>query len=366
MEGGDTNVVNRCINVIRTNSSADKAFGFDMIAKKCSEAYEVYFMGEMLCQSSRCASFCTLQDGEFDTHPQAKAGDTIMTYSALPASIREIVSGEQGIADFTDLRNEEDALREFRTNMAHMEWLASLGTRSAALAHEMKQPLTVVHLSLDDALDELKAASSHLESAMEELKEALTQIPNLTSIFNGFCNLPRYTSDNPVTEVDVRTVAERVAKLFSRNQRQMRIVLNIEEAIPLPPVRMIERDLEQLFFALVENALYAANGRGTRQLIINCQAKGRYVELRFSDNCGGIPEENLDKIFEPFFTTRPRGQGTGLGLCMVQEIVARAGGSVRAESELGKGSTFIVSLPLSPSRSCADRQRQVTREKAYV
>jgi signal transduction histidine kinase len=74
--------------------------------------------------------------------------------------------------------------------------------------------------------------------------------------------------------------------------------------------------------------------------------KDEHIELRFSDTCGGIPTESLDKIFEPFFTTKPRGHGTGLGLCIVRDAVARVGGRVRVESELGKGSTFFVTLPI--------------------
>ncbi len=69
-----------------------------------------------------------------------------------------------------------------------------------------------------------------------------------------------------------------------------------------------------------------------------------HIELRFTDNGGGIAPENLDKIFEPFFTTNP--EGTGLGLSVVQDVVARSGGKVRVESRIGEGSTFFVSLPI--------------------
>ena len=75
--------------------------------------------------------------------------------------------------------------------------------------------------------------------------------------------------------------------------------------------------------------------------------KDRRVELRFADTCGGIAPENIDAVLEPFFTTKPPGQGTGLGLCIVQEIAARAGGKVSLESEFGKGTTFFVALPVA-------------------
>ena len=135
--------------------------------------------------------------------------------------------------------------------------------------------------------------------------------------------------------------------MFHGSSRRIKIVLDLGEMDSLPPVVMNERDLEQLFFALIENAVHAADGEEGRQLIVNGVTKDHCIELRFSDNCGGIPSENVDKIFEPFFSTKPPDQGTGLGLCMVQQIISRIGGRVRVESKFGSGSTFIVTLPLN-------------------
>ena len=101
-----------------------------------------------------------------------------------------------------------------------------------------------------------------------------------------------------------------------------------------------------MFFALADNAIHAADGKRKRQLDISGAVKGDHIELRFADNCGGIAPENLDKIFEPFFTTRPAGEGTGLGLPIVQHIVSRAGGKVWVENKPGKGATFFVALPV--------------------
>lgn len=341
-------MVYRDVDTIGATGNVNRALSFGMISRKCAQAYEVCFRGNMLCQGSRCGE---IQDSEIHTHARdATGGDMRATCSALPDPIRE---GSEGVgtalggAGATESGRKEEQFRAFHAHMARTEWLASLGARSAALAHELTQPLTVVRLSLDDALDKLEAASSHLESATEELREALTQIPNLTSIVNRFRNLARYPSDKPITEVDVRAVAERVAWLFNGNTQRMRIVLNLGEIAPLPPVSMNERDLEQLFFALFENAIHAADGKENRRLIVDSVTEGHYVELRFSDDCCGIPPESLDKIFEPFFSTKPQGRGTGLGLSVVQGIISRVGGKVSVESEHGEGTTFFVALPLN-------------------
>ncbi len=126
--------------------------------------------------------------------------------------------------------------------------------------------------------------------------------------------------------------------------------LHLEGMGKLPPIYSNEKGLEQLFFSLVENAIQAADGKKSHQLIVSGAVKDKQIELRFADNCGGITPENLDKIFEPFFTTRPAGEGTGLRLCVVEHIVSRAGGRVRAASKAGEGSTFFVTLPINKGR----------------
>ncbi|MHC4521309.1 MAG: sensor histidine kinase, partial [Planctomycetota bacterium] len=81
------------------------------------------------------------------------------------------------------------------------------------------------------------------------------------------------------------------------------------------------------------------------KLTIKGRAEDQQVILRFEDTCGGIPSENLNRIFEPFFTTKSLGEGTGLGLCIVEGAVTRLGGRVYVETVAGEGSTFCISLP---------------------
>ena len=73
------------------------------------------------------------------------------------------------------------------------------------------------------------------------------------------------------------------------------------------------------------------------------------IVLSFEDTCGGIPAESLDKIFQPFFTTKGLGEGTGLGLCIVETTVSRLGGKVHVETTAGEGSTFRITLPVVKS-----------------
>ena len=250
--------------------------------------------------------------------------------------------------DIHTLKQAEEELEMYRERIARAEQLASLGTLSATVAHELTQPLTVISLSIENVLTKLEATSSP-ETVIRRLNDSLTEISNITSIVERFRNFARRSSDEIVREIELGVVGERVVKLLNESARRAKITLHLNDMDKLPPVYSNEKDMEQLFFALTGNAIQAAEGKKGRELFISGAVKNEYIELSFSDNCGGVAPEDIDKIFEPFFTTKPKGQGTGLGLCVVQSIVSRAGGKIRVESKFGEGSTFFVTLPINKS-----------------
>ncbi len=251
--------------------------------------------------------------------------------------------------DIHDMKQAEEELGLYREKMADADRLASLGTLSATVAHELTQPLTVVRLTLDNLLDDLKATSSP-ENFTARLEDSLTEISNITSIINRFRSFARKSSETSVAKVNLKAVAERVIQLLDASAKRASIALYVRDMHELPPVRVNERDFEQLIFAIVQNAIQAADGKRPRELVISGRVRDRRIELCFADDCGGIAPENLDAILEPFFTTKPAGQGTGLGLCIVQQIASRAGGKVSVQSEFGKGSTFTVTFPVDKDR----------------
>ena len=248
--------------------------------------------------------------------------------------------------DITDIRRTNEELNTYRHEMAHAERLASLGTLSATAAHELTQPLTVVRLLIENAMVKLQATTSP-ETVIGKLRESLTEISNITSVVDRFRNFARKSTEKSINEINVKTIANRIVNLLKESSLHSGVELIIRDLDELPDIYSNEKDIEQLFFALIDNAIHAAGNMKDRCIIISGTANNEYIELRFADNCGGIAPENLERIFEPFFTTKPPGQGTGLGLCIVQNIVARAGGKIRVESELGEGSTFFVTLPVN-------------------
>jgi PAS domain S-box-containing protein len=248
--------------------------------------------------------------------------------------------------DIHELKQAQDELEAYRERMIRAGHLASLGTLSATLAHELTQPLTVIRLSMQNAL-EPREGTTCPETVAADLRDGLAEISHAMAIVGRFRDFARRSAEKGAQKVVLSEVAARMIRLLRDSAEQARVVLEARGLGDLPALYAHEKDIEQMFFALAQNAIQAADQARTRYFRIGgSRGEGR-VELQFADNCGGIAPENLDRIFEPFFTTKPPGAGTGLGLCIVQRIVSQAGGTVRVDSRWGQGTTFFVTLPVA-------------------
>ncbi|MBW8042372.1 MAG: PAS domain S-box protein [Planctomycetes bacterium] len=248
--------------------------------------------------------------------------------------------------DIHEHKQAEEELNKYRERMARTERLASVGTLSAIMAHTLNSPLTAIQLSIQNALAESKKKPRQ-STIVEELKDGLRSVSEVSSTVRSLGKFASESSKEIIRKVNLKAVTERIVNLLNESAQRVRVSLHIEDMDKLPPIRSNEKDLEQLFFSMIENAIQAADGKKDRRVVISGAVKDKQIGLRFTDTCGGIASENLEKIFEPFFTTGPTGERTGLGLCIVERFVSEAGGKIRVESKAGKGSTFFVTLPIN-------------------
>ena len=267
------------------------------------------------------------------------------TIVPLRDSTGAVASGLVIARDIHELKRAQDELEAYREKMMRAEQLASLGTLSATMAHELTQPLTVIRLSIQNSLKDLEKLSCPAR-VLEDLKDGLVEVSSVTAIAERFRNFARRSAGKIVKEVSMAEVAERVMELLGESARRSNVTLRAEGLETLPPLRMPEKDLEQLVFALAQNAIQAADRQTDAQFCICGVPKSDRVELRFTDNCGGMAAEHVPHVFEPFFTTKPAGEGTGLGLCIVQRVVSDAHGQIQVQTEDGQGTTFVVTLPI--------------------
>ena len=293
------------------------------------------------------------RDGSFkgETRHIRKDGTDFLAYVSATS-----VKDEQGkpiaiisvLRDITESRKAEKELILYRDKMTRMERLASLGTFSATLAHELAQPLTVIRLAVENTLQALQAVScANAPTLTEQLQSGLRAIENVTSITSQIRCFGRQSSQRAIEKVDLNRVAVDVIRLLERPARRSRVTLCLQDMDTLPAV-LLSNDMEQVFFVLVENAIQAADGTNDHHVTIKGAVQNGHIELRFSDDCGGIPPKHLSRIFDPFFTTKPRRLGTGLGLPIAKRIVTKNEGKIWAENNFGEGVTFAVNFPIEP------------------
>jgi len=247
--------------------------------------------------------------------------------------------------DIHELRTAQQELEAYRERIIRAEQLASLGTLSAMLAHELTQPLTVIRLSIQNALEGLEEVP-YSSTVPEDLNDGLGEIANVMAIVKRFRRFAHRTSEKITRKVVLPSAVKKVMRLLEESAEKARVTLEMHALDGLPAIEAHEKDVEQILFALAENAIQAADGTRDRYFRVSGTARDDSVELQFADDCGGISPENLDHIFEPFFTTKSPEEGTGLGLCIVQRIVSQAGGRLHVDSRWNEGAIFTIALPI--------------------
>jgi len=250
--------------------------------------------------------------------------------------------------DITERQRMEDQL--FRT-----EKLASLGTLSAGVAHEINNPLGVILGFTEILLDRISPESKEHEI----LKTIERQGLNAKRIVEKLMTYARQPSRQEEF-ADLNKEIETVLSLVQNSFLTHKVELETRLARDLPRVHGDAGELQQVFINLVNNAIAAMPQGGKFQVMTRINPYSQMVEAIFADSGTGIPKEIADRIFDPFFTTKKVGEGTGLGLSVSYAIVEKYGGNIRFETRLpegeggNQGTTFFVSLqPETPGEAKA-------------
>lgn len=247
--------------------------------------------------------------------------------------------------DITERRNTQIKLEAMQTQLAESQKFDALGQLTGGVAHDFNNLLMIISGSLH-VLKKGTAEDSKLQRAILAIETATKRGAALTSQLLTFA---RRQSVNPQA-IDF---AERIAAirevLDAGVGSSVRLAFDIDRDVW--PVRTDASELETALLNLVINARDAMPDGGivtisARNVVLDeALLAGEFVAIDVADTGLGIPADVVDKIFEPFFTTKPIGKGTGLGLSQVHGFAHQAGGTVKATSELGKGTTFTILLP---------------------
>jgi len=243
-------------------------------------------------------------------------------------------------AQARQLREALEQLKKAETTLVQSEKMVALGRMIAGVAHEMNNPIHFLRGNL--ALLRKRVA---LDGAAPLLADIDESVERITAVTRQLLLFGRKQSSDSSASVRLSDVVPLAVKMIApHTPKGVRIVQQVDGEV----VRANPQDLFQVILNIVHNAVQAVDPQ-SGEVRIAAARRGDRVELSVIDNGCGISKENLSRIFDPFFTTKPPGSGTGLGLSIVQELVAAQQGTVRVESEPGRGTTVAVSLQAVPA-----------------
>jgi len=274
---------------------------------------------------------------------------------------------------YLDLQSSHSELKKAQSQILQQEKMASVGRLAAGIAHEINNPMgfitsnlktfdkfinrlnefilyqskTILRLNANKPLPELEEARSRLK--IDYILDDTGQL--LKESFDGAERVKKIVQDlKNFSQVDA---AEYLAADINAGLEDTLTVLSNELEKKAPLKRQLGEvplticnpgQLNQVFFNVLTNAIQAIDKKG--EIIVRTWHDKGFIHIAVSDTGCGIPPDNIKSIFEPFFTTKAVGQGQGLGLSVAYDIVKKHDGDMTVQSEVGKGTTFIVKIPV--------------------
>jgi PAS domain S-box-containing protein len=286
---------------------------------------------------------------QFEWEFLRKDGVRLPVLVGIASFDEDINEGVAFFLDLTELKNATEALRKLQADLAHANRLATMGTLTASIAHEVNQPIGAAHNNARAALRFLGASPPDLSEVTEALECVVKETSRAGDIVARIRNQVRKT--RPRRErIDLNDAIAEVIALVRGELSKHHVSVKTQPGEALPPVLGDRVELQQVVLNLVLNAIEAMAGthENARELSISTEATpagGVLVTVR--DSGPGIIQENHEQIFESFYTTKTGGVGIGLSIC--RSIVNAHGGRLWVDAHRPPGAVFRFTLPPGPS-----------------
>lgn len=265
---------------------------------------------------------------------ELKVNDKIFHADIFPLEDKKkkIIKALLAIKDVTDFKINEKRLLQ-------ADKMAAVGQLAAGVAHEIRNPLGIIRNYTYVIKGQVKEQNEKVVKSINAIEASVNRASN---IIDNLLNFSRMSGDIE-KEVDIKEVLENILSLEKKVMEKLNIklILQFDEKIVC---RINDESLNHILINLISNAIDAMQTGGV--LTIRCCKSEKKIYFFISDTGVGIKKEDLDNIFHPFFTTKAPGKGTGLGLYIAYNEVQRFGGEIRVTSQVNKGSTFKLILPL--------------------
>ena len=325
-------VVDKNYNIVMANrmvaSSIDER-PENLIGKKC---YEIYSEKKTPCVN--CVLKRTIES-EKPEFLERRVGDRVLQFWGYPMfdlknRLQYVI---EYVKDVTDQKNLEKKLIQ-------SEKLATIGLLASGVAHELRNPLNIIETARYYLSEILPKEDEDVHSKLLIIKKSVTRASN---IINNLLEFSRHSSKDR-EPVEINNLIDKTLSLIGKDLSSHNIMV-IKNYGKIPRAYFNVDSLKQVFLNIIINAIQAMPEGG--ELRIQTQfVSENTLQIQFSDTGQGISEENLMHVFTPFFTTKEVGKGTGLGMYVSHSIIQREGGDISVKSQLGKGTTFTIELPV--------------------
>ncbi|MCX6142923.1 MAG: ATP-binding protein [Ignavibacteriales bacterium] len=254
--------------------------------------------------------------------------------------ISPIVDGSGHIVGFLGAHRDITEQKILEQQLVRSQKMESIGTLAAGIAHEVGNPLTSI-----SSLVQVIQRTTADEFAKDKLELIKDQINRIARIIRDLVDFSR-PSSYVIKPTDVNKVIREALNIVQYGKKVKDIAFTLELADDLQSLPVVPDQLAQVFINILMNAVDSLDGK-PGSIWIQSRVTGEVVEVLVKDTGKGIAPDDREKIFEPFFTTKAVGKGTGLGLWVSYGIVQSFGGDIEVDSDLGRGSTFKIQLPIN-------------------
>ncbi len=292
-------------------------------------------------------------DSKVDIVSQDEIGFLAKTFNTMTDNLNRVTRQKESLMrELQDLNSDlerriEEAKEDLRVThekMIHSETLSLVGTFASGVAHELATPLSSI-ISYFRMIREKLVAQEQLVEDIEIIEAELFRCRN---ILRGMLNFAR-TPEKEKTMTDVNYIIRDLLTLITyQTEYKRRIVITENLAPGLPGVMAVPGQMKQVFMNIIVNALQSMPGGGELSVATSAAEDGKNIIVRISDTGCGIPEGEINRIFNPSYTSKE--SGTGLGLSISYGIIKGHGGNIDVKSERGKGTTFLISLPVQTDK----------------
>ena len=267
----------------------------------------------------------------------------------LAGSVIMILLVTLGVA--THLVNQIHAADQERVDTMHqVEYankMVSLGRLASGVAHEINNPLAIINEKAGHIKDifTLSATYEKDPKLIELVDSVISTVQRCAEVTRGLLNFSRHLNLS-VQIINIKEIVDEVQTVLAPEADYKSITVGVQVSKQLPPFESDRGKLEQVFFNLFNNAISAMKDGGHLE-IVAVQNRDNYITVSFADTGPGIPEADLKNVFDPFFYSKTGHDGTGVGLSVTYALVQEIGGNISVQSQVGKGTTFTVQIPLT-------------------